>query len=86
MRRRLEAKTKDKVMTTAPKEVLEIADTSVQADLNVNNEQEMGLVRKTMAHILDLLALTGFQDYADYDSREYDDNKSNYSVSLIMTV
>ncbi|CAG2197935.1 unnamed protein product [Mytilus edulis] len=50
-RRRLEAKTKVKVMTTAPKEVLEIADTSVQADLNVNNEEEMGLVRKTMAHI-----------------------------------
>ncbi|XP_052090898.1 zinc finger protein 862-like [Mytilus californianus] len=77
-RRKLKGLAKDKVVTIAPAEVMETADTGVQADFNENDEEEMGRVRTKMSHILKLLHLTGFQDDADYDSEE-DDNESEDS-------
>lgn len=69
-RRKLkEVKAKDKVKTAVPREVVETADASVQADMEERTNEE---VKTKMAQIMKLLKLTGYADDNDGDLEDAD--------------
>jgi hypothetical protein len=79
-RKQKEVKAKDKVKTAVPREVVETADASVQADMEERTNEE---VKTKMAQIMKLLKLTGYADDND-DDLEDADSMDDFDYNNVM--